>query len=426
MASLQSFRALDAAIETTPLIDNHCHNLLKPECAYKTPLLSIASEAQGVALRDSENSLAHIRATKHLAAALDLDAEPTWKEVEDAIDERRQKDGDGWIKRCMRGIETLLIDDGYGSKDVLQHYAWHDQHVRSRCKRIVRIETLAADLFQARMSAREINTSVEDLFTLFLQDFKVEIERAIGDYEVAGFKSIICYRGGLDIPKRENVSPEMTRRAFHALVEIFNRNENPFRWSEQLPINHLLLHMTARLIQETRGPMKKPIQFHTGLGDTDITLCKSSPSHLQPFITQYPGVPIVLLHSSYPWTREAAYLATMYTNVYADLGEVFPILSRDGQVGIFRQILELCPWSKIMMSTDGHSHPEMYLISTTQIRSVMKTVGLLATHRQITGIPLTCLPRSSETLCREIRSARNRPSSLFRTYCLTMRTCCTA
>jgi hypothetical protein len=420
MASLQAFPALDAAIDTTPLIDNHCHNLLKPEYKFKTPLLSIASEAQGVALRDSEFCMAHVRATKHLAQV--LDCESTWQAVEEAIEKRHQTDPNAWIERCMRGIETMLIDDGYGSKDMLEHYAWHDKFVRSKCKRIVRIEALAMDLFKARMSARGPDT-VEDLFTMFLHDFKLEIERALVDYEVVGFKSIICYRGGLDIPMRENVSAEATRKAFHALVDIYKMNENPFRSPEQLPINHLLLHMTARLIQESRSPQKKPIQFHTGLGDADITLTKSSPAHLQPFIGQYPGVPIVLLHSSYPWTREAAYLATMYTNVYADLGEVFPYLSRDGQVGIFRQILELCPYSKILMSTDGHSHPEMYLVSTTQIRSVMKSVRILA-ERTMKSL-LTNTFRSLETLCNGISSARSKPLSWFRTSCTIIRIGCT-
>src|SRR5690606_32672319 len=103
---------------------------------------------------------------------------------------------------------------------------------------------------------------------------------------------------------------------------------------------------------------KKPIQFHTGLGDNDMTLSKASPALLQDFIRAYPTVPIVLLHASYPFTREAGYLASVYANVYADIGLIFPCLSQDGQETALRQILELCPWSKILWSTDGHYFPE--------------------------------------------------------------------
>lgn len=64
------------------------------------------------------------------------------------------------------------------------------------------------------------------------------------------------------------------------------------------------------------------MQFHTGLGDNDITLNRSSPSHLQAVIKAYPETLFVLLHSSYPYTREAGYLSAVYPNVFLDFGEV--------------------------------------------------------------------------------------------------------
>ena len=35
-------------------------------------------------------------------------------------------------------------------------------------------------------------------------------------------------------------------------------------------------------------------------------------------------VPLVLLHASYPYTREAGYLASVYPHVYVDLGLAVP------------------------------------------------------------------------------------------------------
>ena len=64
------------------------------------------------------------------------------------------------------------------------------------------------------------------------------------------------------------------------------------------------------------------VQFHTGLGDNDLRLLRSSPSHLQPIIEAYPQTMFVLLHSSYPYTREAGYLTAAYPNVFLDFGEV--------------------------------------------------------------------------------------------------------
>lgn len=93
------------------------------------------------------------------------------------------------------------------------------------------------------------------------------------------------------------------------------------------------------------------MQFHTGLGDNDITLSKSSPAVMQPVIKAYPSTKIVLLHSSYPFTREAGYLTAVYPNVFLDFGEIFPFLSAEGQASVVKQVLELCPTNKIMWSS---------------------------------------------------------------------------
>lgn len=140
-------------------------------------------------------------------------------------------------------------------------------------------------------------------------------------------------------------------------------------------MNPFLVHRTAELIGGS-SDFKKSLQFHTGLGDNDITLTRSSPSHLQGFIKRYPTVPIVLLHASYPWTKEAGYLASVYYNVYADIGEVFPFVSKEGQENVVREILELCPSEKILWSTDGHWFAETYLLAIIQVREALNVVSV--------------------------------------------------
>jgi predicted TIM-barrel fold metal-dependent hydrolase len=94
------------------------------------------------------------------------------------------------------------------------------------------------------------------------------------------------------------------------------------------------------------------VQFHTGLGDADITLTRANPAHLQPLITKYPRAKFVLLHASYPYTQEAGYLTAVYKNVYLDIGEVFPLVSKRGQETLIRQALELVPTNKLMWSSE--------------------------------------------------------------------------
>jgi predicted TIM-barrel fold metal-dependent hydrolase len=81
-----------------------------------------------------------------------------------------------------------------------------------------------------------------------------------------------------------------------------------------------------------------------------------------------------LLHGSYPFTREAGYLAATHANVYLDIGEVWPFISASGQREVVREALELCPTSKILWSTDGHFWPETYYLGALQGRQALAEV----------------------------------------------------
>ncbi|KAI0555578.1 amidohydrolase-domain-containing protein [Xylaria curta] len=374
----QQYGLLDRAIDATPIIDHHAHPLLKSEFMNDHPLLSIATEAHGDALQHTFSSLAHIRAVRQLAETLDCEA--TWDAVASCIARKRASSSEAWIRQCLDGIETILIDDGLGIPDKAEQYSWHNLFTKSKCKRIVRIESVAEDIIArhcivAKAGHKPSNPSrdygwAEDI----LANFRTEIERCLADPEVVGFKSIKCYRGGLDIASKNAISSQ-AEVCLENIVRDHVAGSRDFIAEKRLdhgPPNHLFVHETARLISES--PSKKPFQFHTGLGDNDIKLARSSPSFLQTFIKDYPTVPIVLLHAGYPWTRETGYLAAMYSNVYADIGEVFPAVSRHGQENVVKQILEICPWEKILWSTDGHFLPETYLLATKQVRSVLKKV----------------------------------------------------
>ncbi|KAI0878854.1 glutamine synthetase [Hypoxylon argillaceum] len=366
---------LDSVVDNTPIIDHHGHPLLDLKSSQNHELLGITTEAGPEAHGDCQYSFAHIRAVKQLAEILGCD--DSWGTVESKLKEQRGTNYGEWIRECLRGIDTILVDDGLGNPSELIKCSSHDEFITGKCKRIVRIETLAADFILQCLPVSKVdvsNAEVRKMLQAVRSRFTQEIQRCLADPEVAGFKSILCYRGGLDILSwdADNDQNDVVD-CFEQLVSRHLDNSRPFQRLSHRPLNHLFIHLTAQAITQTSG-IPKPLQFHTGLGDNDITLSRASPSHLQPFIRDYPRVPIVLLHASYPWTREAGYLATVYPNVYADIGLVFPQLSRRGQEGVVLQILELCPWNKILWSTDGHYFPETYLLATIQMKSVFKTV----------------------------------------------------
>ena len=148
----------------------------------------------------------------------------------------------------------------------------------------------------------------------FLQKFRAEIDNAIYDVAVVGFKSVICYRTGLALPL--SVDADLARQSIYAMLDDPQNKTRFLRLSDDV-LSPFLVHLTAEIL--TQNECKKPFQFHTGLGDNDIRLRFSSPSHLQPFIEKFPYVSTVLLHASYPFTREASYLASTYVGHPAPL-----------------------------------------------------------------------------------------------------------
>ncbi|KAL0942698.1 glutamine synthetase [Colletotrichum truncatum] len=374
-AKLTGQALLSHTIQTTPIIDNHAHPLLDLEAIGRYPLLSITTEATGDAIHASLTSLAHLRAVKQLAKV--LRCEPSWEAVVNAIEAKRIEDYDAWVGECLSGIESVLVDDGLDGENEVYPYSYFSDLTRSPAKRIVRIEKVAADIINEHLLAEDAATvtaeSARVTFEKSLHAFDNSIREAIADPEVVGFKSVICYRTGLAIPREPDVAA--AQKAFEGIHGAYIQStEKGFTRVNHPGLDEYLVHRLACLIRDSEGSGKKPIQFHTGLGDNDITLTSASPAHLQDFIRQYPTVPIVLLHASYPFVREAGYLACVYANVYADIGEIFPFLSRDGQETALRQILELCPWSKVLWSTDGHWFPETYLLAVLQVKEVLEKV----------------------------------------------------
>ena len=370
-------------IRTCPVIDNHGHNLLRPHGLRSSNFLTITSEAAGEALRDTPTTLAHLRAAKQLRKLYDLPVEADWNAILEARNRLLYEDPDGLNRKCLRGTQTILIDDGLGSADDFEPYQWHSQYTLSPCKRIVRIEAVAASILASlhQQWKLPVGISIADeeacslAWVKFITSFEQAIAQAINDDEVLGFKSVICYRSGLAVKMGRDI--EVTEAGIQSFMEEFlpTCESKSFR-VESKGMNDALVISTCKLISAglVEKGKAKPLQFHTGLGDNDISLLESNPGRLQPLVAAFPTVPVVLLHSSYPYTQEAGYLATVYHNVYLDIGEVFPMVSRSGQETIVRQALELAPMSKVLWSTDGHLQAETYWLANVQGREVLERI----------------------------------------------------
>ncbi|RMJ26905.1 Developmental protein fluG [Aspergillus sp. HF37] len=371
-SSLDSLRHL---VRAHPLIDNHAHNVLSSQhaCNYaKYPLESVTSEAQGPALQNAVHALPSLRAASQLA---DLyHCAPDWASIKAAREQWVHRDYEGLVRRCLEGTHALLLDDLLTDDDI-EPFDWHDRFTVSETKRIVRIETLASKILVAMRDSGDLPDDHAPLadymarFDLFQESFKKMIASSIADPNVVGYKSVVCYRTGLNVeePRHDAVFESFARTA---------RQTGSVCRVEDKPFNDWLVLRTLEVLGAAKNStaVSKPLQLHTGLGDSDISLILSNPAYLQPVIARFPDVDFVLLHSSYPYTREAGYLACVYANVYLDLGEVFPMVSRDAEESIIRQSLEIVPTNRLLWSTDGHFHPDTFWLSNRQFRQALETV----------------------------------------------------
>jgi len=381
--------ALRKVTFTYPAIDNHCHPLLRESHRDDVHFDGVLSEAQGAALtEDAVHTLAGYRATKQLSQLYGGSSDRyTWEEI------REHRAGREYDELCRRSfgpanIQCLLIDDGLGGvEEMCECYTWHDQFTSSPSKRIVRVEVIAEVSFSPQMdpdsdcaqrvlleSLLALRESAQGTFSdwgivqpHFQGQFEDLLELCGKDPDVVGFKSVICYRTGLDV----SLGSPLTEHWEELAERWIGQNISKLRL-EQKEFNDWVVCLTMKIAGKYQKPgtlttmsltslysSNSPltVQFHTGLGDSDLLLSKSSPSLLQPLIRAFPETPVVLLHASYPFTREAGYLSAMYKNVYLDFGEVFPLVSRLGQKRIVEQVLELCPTTKALWSSESELVP---------------------------------------------------------------------
>jgi predicted TIM-barrel fold metal-dependent hydrolase len=269
---------------------------------------------------------------------------------------RRVRDAMGLeelTRRCFDGanMEALLLDDGFMAGKTLP-LAWHARFVPVR--RVLRLEVLAQDLI-----ARS------DGFDAFVEALRAALEPT-ADTDIVSFKSIAAYRTGLRIEVPE------AGAARDAYQEIKRRHgERPGRLAAK-PLVDLVVR-EGLAVAARRGI---PVQFHTGFGDPDVDLRLANPLFLRDLLEdpQLRAAPVVLLHASYPYAREAGYLAAMYPQVFVDYGLAVPCLSVGGMRRAVAMLLELAPTSKVMYSSDAHVVPELYYVSALWGRRVLADV----------------------------------------------------
>lgn len=213
---------------------------------------------------------------------------------------------------------------------------------------ILRVETVAETLLPKVASWAELEKE-------FLAELQAQAEA------VVAFKSILAYRGGLEVRNW----PRQTLEA--SLAEAKEALAAGRRRLETRPLLETLFVLTL----EVAARYRLPVQIHTGFGDRDLDLRLANPLHLRPVLEdrRFAEVPLVLLHA-HPYVAEAAWLAAIYPQVYLDLSLTVPFLAHRAADAI-AQALALAPASKVLLATDAFSIPEMYWVAGRYLREAL-------------------------------------------------------
>ena len=338
-------------LSSIPIVDNHCHSLLRDQPQDDEAFRSHLTESYfpEIARRDVPHSLVYHWAIRELASLLGCEPRA------DAVHAARREAG---LERLTREIveranfKTWLVDTGYGTDttfglDELRGFVACD------IREIVRLEPLIERLI---LEAAD--------FDGFLDAYRAALSDLRGSGYVA-MKSVLAYRTGLQL---ERVDRSAAAAAFRAVHEAARRN------GRLRIVSKPLLDFLIMVAVEEAAHQEVPIQFHTGLGDPDLDLTKADPAGLRLlFSDAYRAAPIVLLHTGYPYVRSLSYLAAMYPNVYADLGEVQLFVAGDLR-SIVRELLGLAPANKILFSTDASLVPELYWLGARAGRRALEQV----------------------------------------------------
>ncbi|CAN6293355.1 unnamed protein product [Urochloa humidicola] len=344
------YAALRRATEVAA-VDAHAHNLVELGSAF--PFLRCFSEAEGDALALAPHSLSFKRSLRDIAALYNCEAS-----LEKVEEFRRAQGLKSIISKCFQAanISAILIDDGITFDKMLDlesHKAF-----APILGRVLRIERLAETIINDESFSGSSWTL--DSFT---ESYIAKLKSLSN--QIVALKSIAAYRSGLEI------NPNVSKTDAEDGLRKELTGPRPFRITNKNLIDYLF---TCSL--EIAVSFNLPVQIHTGFGDRDLDLRKCIPLHLRAVLEdeRFAKCQIVLLHASYPFSKEASYLASVYSQVYLDFGLAIPKLSLHGMMSSVKELLELAPIKKVMFSTDGYAFPETYYLGAKRARDVVYRV----------------------------------------------------
>lgn len=334
------------------LIDHHAHSLLKDFSQLDAIGFRQAfSETNSLAMlqNHAQHSLHYIHMLHELSEYLDIEND------ESKIVEMRSRLGQTDYVQMLfddASIGASIIDAGFRQADMCSptQFSTLAERPMYQC---IRIEAEIESAVSVASSFSEAQTLFSNALT------------EISSLKTVSLKTIAAYRGGLSIDEVDKVSAE---RNFAQLKS--GLKDGALIRISRGPLYHYLLQDSFRIAQE----LNIPVQIHSGLGDADADLREANPWCFRKILEErkFAKTNFVFLHC-FPYVREAALLASLYSNVYMDLSLSLTLISSQA-ANLFADALAAAPSSKVLIATDGHSVPETYWYASHSARRGLSSV----------------------------------------------------
>lgn len=319
------------------MIDDHVHPFPLTYAPLELHAITLDANSDAEAER-RRRSLAPGRLYLHLLQAklaelLDVD-------LADAVvarDERAAGDWTGWLRQlfndaCIRG----MIMDEAGPPSRPTDPSGYASAAGRPVWWMARVDPLVDRLLGEDASASEIVTAVEDA---------LQAAAAAG---CVAYKTILAYRTGLAVDPTVDLD--------RAQRELDAERERPIRRRGKA-----LRDLVFRRALACAADLDRPVQVHTGFGDSELRLAESAPDLLEELLRTPEGsaAKVVLIHGSFPWTEAAAYLASSKPNVWMELS-LSNLFAPVGTAHRLMRMLDVAPRDRLLLGSDGHGAPETH------------------------------------------------------------------
>ncbi len=345
--------SLNEHVRTVGLVDHHTHSIVRGALSDEEFLLTVI-ETDRAAVADAAglDTQVGVSIRRWCAPLLGL---PMSAPADEYLAARRSRPNVdiAAILLPRAGFDRLIVETGYRGDELVAA----DELGRlagAATSTVVRLEAVAETVAAGDPTAKGFATA-----------YRSALHQALRG--AVGVKTIVAYRHGLDFDPAPPTESDVARAAGAWLgATASGGSAAPTR--PRLEDETLLRFVIWEGVR-----LGLPLQVHTGFGDPDLDLRRADPLLLGPFIRATEGrCPILLLHT-YPFQRNAGYLAQMFPHVYLDVGLAVNYVGARAEA-VVAESLELAPFHKVLFSSDAWGAPELHLLGSWLFRRALARV----------------------------------------------------